>query len=208
MTRTHQIIKIFILLFILLTVRVVGQRDSIYDREEEILDDGKRYRLHNNYLTFGAGYLGSSIRDKEQPLIGFDFVFHIKRMHFQTGFLMSGDEFLSNNNINGHLGFGYRKENENLNLAFFAGPSYNTGVIPPYVDGADTVPPRLFDAIGFYGSASIIKKITYDIGVGGEFIFEVDKEQVYAGLKVVMFFSGAYRGKAKIYNKHVKPVRN
>lgn len=182
-----------------------AQRDtSKYNRLDELIQDGKRYAIHNNYLTAGFGFAYSSVRDLEQSMIGIDYVFHIKRHHFQTGFLMSGKEFLSNNNIQGHLCYGYRIENERKNIAFFGGPSYNTGVLPPVFRTTDTLPARIYDAIGFYASASYIRKITYDIGFGVEGVFEINNIQVFGGIKAILFFSGAYRGKAKIYNKHVK----
>lgn len=182
-----------------------SQKDtSKYNRLDELIQDGKRYAIHNNYLTAGFGFAYSSVRDLEQSMIGIDYVFHIKRHHFQTGFLMSGKEFLSNNNIQGHLCYGYRIEDERKNIAFFGGPSYNTGVLPPVFRTTDTLPARIYDAIGFYASASYVRKITYDIGFGVEGVFEINNIQVFGGIKAILFFSGAYRGKAKIYNKHVK----
>lgn len=182
-----------------------AQRDtSKYDRLEELIHKDKRYAVHNNYLSAGFGFAYSSVRDLEQSTIGIDYVFHIKRNHFQAGFLMSGKEFLSNNNIQGHFCYGYRIEDERKNVAFFGGLSYNTGILPPVYRVADTLPARFYDAAGLYLSASYIKKLSYDIGFGVEGIIEINTVQVFTGIKAVLFFSGAYRGKAKIYNKHVK----
>src|SRR4051812_31200796 len=74
-----------------------------YDRKEEIIYSGKRYRIHNNYMTIGAGILTSSIRTGSQKALGIDLQFHIRRQHFQTGVLMSGPAFGDNNNVQGHL---------------------------------------------------------------------------------------------------------
>ncbi len=182
-------------------------KNDEYDREEEIIHDKKRYRLHNNYLSVGAGYNYSSIREREQATIGVDFNFHIRRQYFQAGILMSGERFLSNNSIQGHLGYGYRKETEKYNFAFYAGPSYNTGIIPPVFREKDTLPARIFDAFGVYANVHYAFKLTYDIGIGFEAFSEFNQEQAYGGIKAIMFFSGSYRGKAKIYNKHVKPKK-
>lgn len=185
-----------------------AQKDtSKYDRLEEVIDLDKRYALHNNYLSAGFGLSYSNVRDKEQSTLGIDYVFHIRREHFQVGFLMSGNEFLSNNNLQGHIGYGYRKENEKYNIAFFGGPSISTGVLPPKYNATDTIPAHFYEAFGFYGSAAYIHKLAYDIGIGLEAIIEVNTTQVFGGVKAVLFFSGAYRGKAKVFNRHVKRRR-
>jgi hypothetical protein len=197
--------KISIIFFLFVSAFNYAQRDtSKYDRLEEIIDNDKRYALHNNYLSVGFGLSASNVRDREQSTLGIDYVFHIKREHFQVGFLMSGDRFLSNNNLQAHACYGYRIENEKHNIAFFGGPSFNTGVLPPKYNETDTIPARFYEAIGLYLSASYIHKLTYDIGIGIEGIFEVNSTQVFGGIKASIFFSGAYRGKSKIYNKHVK----
>ena len=182
-----------------------SQKDtSLYDRKEEIIDNGKRYALHNNYLLAGFGYAGSTIRDQEQATLGIDYVFHIKRQHFQAGVLMSGDEFQSNNNLSGHLCYGYRIENAKSNIAFFAGISQNKGAVPGSIRDGDTIPIYYYRNTGLYANVSYIKKLTYDIGIGLEGIIEINQSQIFGGLKAVLYFSGAYRGKAKIYNKHVR----
>lgn len=186
----------------------MAQRDtSAYDRLEEIIHDKKRYRIHNNYLSIGAGYNASSIREREQATIGIDFNFHIRRTYFQAGILMSGERFMSNNNVQAHFGYGYRKETEKYNFAFYAGPSYNTGIIPPIFREKDTLPPRIFDAFGIYANVQYAFKLTYDIGIGFEAFAEYNKVQTYGGIKTILFFSGSYRGKAKLFNRHVKPKK-
>ncbi len=201
--------KKFLVIFIFFSsLKCFSQKDtSKYDRLEEIIDNDKRYALHNNYLQAGAGFGGSTIRKTEQSSIGIDFVFHIKRQHFQLGFLMSGDKFLANNNLSGHLGYCYRIEDERRNIAFTAGVSQNKGGIAAHLDGTDTIPELLYRNPGIYLSASYIKKLTYDIGIGVELIAELNQTQQFVGIKGVLFFSGAYRGKAKIYNRHVKTKR-
>ncbi len=197
-----------VILLILSSFKSFSQRDtSKYDRLEEIIDNDKRYALHNNYLQAGAGFGGSTIRKGEQSFIGIDYVFHIKRQHFQLGFLMSGDKFLSNNNLSGHFGYCYRIENENRNIAFTLGIAQNKGAIAAHIDGQDTIAELQYRNTGAYLSASYIKKITYDIGIGIELFGELNQTQQFFGIKGVLFFSGAYRGKAKIYNRHVKTRR-
>ena len=173
---------------------VYGQRDSIrakpvYNRKEEIIHDNKRYRVHNNYLTLGGGFLGSSIREDMQLSVNADFQFHIRRQHFQFGGMMSGQKFLSNNNTQVHLGYGIRQEGITRNLAAFAGPTYFTGVT-----GYAGQQPEYYDGWGFYLCGQAAYKFAYDIGVGLELFFETSQKQTLGGLKFFAFFSGAYRG--------------
>jgi len=199
-------LRLLVLIFLIgLSENYTAQKDTArYDRKEEIIDKGKRYRVHNSYLTFGPGFGSSTLRIQEQSIIGIDFIFHIKRQHFSMGVLMSGNKFLSNNNLGAHIGYGYRKETEKYNFAVFAGPSYNEGIIPPSIVGGDTLPPRLYKAFGVYANIHYIYKLTYDMGIGGELFADFNQTQQFGGIKLIVFFSGAYQGKAKIYNKHVR----
>jgi hypothetical protein len=175
------------------------------------LHDGKRYRKYNNYLTGGAGFLTSSLPKKNsQKSINVDYQFHIKRQHFQVGLMMSGNEFTSNNNSEIHFGYGRRKERKTSNLAFFVGPTYFTGVetIEDTIGGATFIKPRFYKGFGAYGSVQAITKFTYDIGIGIELYGEVSAVQRIFGAKIILFFSGAYRGPKKNYNPHVKSENN
>lgn len=179
------------------------QKKPEYFRKEEIIVDNKRYRIHNNYLTFGPGFLSSSIRKTSQKSLGIDFQFHIRRQHFQAGVMMSGETIGSNNNIGAHIGYGLRKETRNRNLAFFVGPSYFTGV-EAIADSVQGTVPRLYDGIGLYGCMQGIYKITYDIGLGAELFGEFSARQSLGGIKLIVFFSSAYVGPKKNYNPNVR----
>jgi len=170
-----------------------------YDRKEEIIYDGKRYRIHNSYLSIGGGFLQSSIRASLQKTLGMDFQFPIRRMHYQVGLMMSGEEFASNNNIQGHVCYGLRKERNRSNLAVFFGPSYSTGV-----EGDATSSPRFYQGFGGYVSIQAVTKFTYDIGFGAELFGEISAKQNILGLKFIAFFSGAYRGGKRNFNPHVR----
>lgn len=173
---------------------------SEYDRKEEIIYDGKRYRIHNSYLNVGAGLMQSSIRTGIQRILGIDFHFPIRRSHFQVGVMMSGESFGSNNNIQGHICYGLRKETEKSNLAIFAGPSYHTGVVGDVASGL----PIFYQNFGIYGGAQAVRKISYDIGLGVELFGDISNRQRIVGLKAIVFFSGAYRGLKKNFNPHVR----
>lgn len=165
------------------------------------------------------------MRANEQKNIGINYHFHIERQYFQMGLMMSGEEFLSNNQVQGHFGYGWRKENGKINFAVFGGVTYLNGVI----GRTDTVGnpfPEYYSGAGLYASAQIITKLSYDIGIGLEAFVESDKIaqvpssynwlrgapvfrksgdlQQIAGFRIILFFSGAYRGLKKNYNPHVR----
>jgi hypothetical protein len=167
------------------------------------LYDGKRYRIHNNYLTAGVGYFGTNLRSDIQRPFGLDFQFHIKTHHFQLGGLISGNDLFGVNNISFHTGYGWRKETTKSNLAIFAGLNYSYGVYP-VLDTANTALPKFYNNIGAYICAQAIKKLTYDIGIGLEFYGEINETQVMGGIKFLLFFSGSYRGVKRNYNPNVK----
>ncbi len=173
-----------------------------YDRKEEIINNGKRYRIHNNYLTFGGGFLSSSIRTQSQKALGIDFQFHIRRQHFQAGFMMSGHEFRANNNIQGHVGYGYRKETKKYNIAAFAGPDFYTGVLA--IEDTAGIQAFLYRGVGAYFCLQGVAKLAYDFGFGAEIFGDFSGQQNIFGFKLIAYFSGAYRGPKKNYNPHVR----
>lgn len=171
-----------------------------YDRKEEIIYQGKRYRIHNSYLTAGPGFLQSNIRSKLQKTIAMDFQFPIRRHHFQIGVMMSGEEFASNNHIQGHICYGLRAEKNKNNLALYLGPSFATGVEGQVSTGN----PIFYNGFGGYLSIQAVMKISYDIGIGAELFGELSSRQKIIGLKLVAFFSGAYRGPKRNFNPNVR----
>jgi hypothetical protein len=199
-----------------------------YDRKEEILYAGKRYRLYNNYITAGGGFMSSSIRDKEQKNIAINYHFHLRREYFQAGLMMSGEDFLSNNQVQGHFGYGWRKETSKINLGVYGGLTYLNGVIGR-TDTVGNPYPEYYSGAGLYLSAQIVTKLSYDIGIGLEAFVESDKMaqvpsnyrwyegapvfkksgsyQQVAGFRLILFFSGAYRGLKRNYNPNVRSER-
>ena len=171
-----------------------------YDRKEEIIYQGKRYRIHNSYLTAGPGFLQSNIRSKLQKTIGIDYQFPIRRLNFQAGVMMSGEEFASNNHIQGHICYGIRDEKNKNNLALYFGPSYATGV----EGSANTGNPEFYQGFGGYLCIQAVMKFSYDMGLGAELFGELSNRQKIVGLKLVAFFSGAYRGPKRNFNPNVR----
>jgi hypothetical protein len=115
---------------------------------------------------------------------------------------MSGTELFSNNHIQGHVGYGVRRETKTSNLAAFLGPAYNTGVTG--TPGSD---PEFYQGIGAYGCLQAVVKLSYDIGIGLELFDELSARQNIFGFKIIAFFSGAYRGVKRNYNPNVRSER-
>ncbi len=201
---------IYILFFFSSALSLLGQKkDSLkpampdYFRKEEIIVNSKRYRIHNNYLSFGPGFLYNSLQNQSQRAIGIDFQFHVRRQHFQFGLMMSGPNFSSNNDVEAKIGYGYRKETKSANLAAFAGANYYTGVLTVQ-DSAGVILPEFYSGIGGYACVQAVKKLAYDFGLGAELFAEVSGRRRIFGLKIIAFFSGAYRGPKKGYNPNVR----
>lgn len=173
-----------------------------YFAKEELIFAKKRYRIHNNYLTIGPGLLSASSRSQLQKNIGVDFQFHVRLQHFQAGVLMSGDEFNSNNHLQGHVGYGIRKESQFRNFAFFAGPCFASGVLTR--SDSTGKRPVFYQSFGAYISAQAVAKITYDFGLGFELFGEAIVDQSMIGLRVIAFFSSAYVGPKKNINPNVR----
>jgi hypothetical protein len=175
------------------------KKEETYYKKEEIVHDGKLYRVHNNYLTAGAGFMTSDIRDQVQKTIGVDFQFPIQKLHFQAGVLMSGDAFTSNNTVQAHICYGLRKENERTNIAAFIGPSLFTGV-----QGDASGDPEFYQGVGGYVSFQVVAKVKYDVGVGAELFGEINYAQRVLGIRFIVFFSSAFKGPKKNYNPNVR----
>lgn len=171
-----------------------------YNRKEEMIYDGKRYRIHNCYVSGGGGFSKSTIRNIAQKNVGIDFQFPIRHLHFQTGVMASGDAFGSDNNRQLHVGYGLRRETRLNNLAAYVGPTYFLGVRGDTTTG----PPINYQGFGGYLCIQAVTKLTYDIGLGIELFTELSGTQSIFGFKIIAFFSGAYRGPKKNFNPNVR----
>ena len=177
-------------------------KKEVYDNKEEILHRLKRYRLHNNYLTFGGGFMSNSRFSQSQKHVAADFVFHVREQHYSFGVMMSGYDYFSNNQVQMHGCYVKRFETATYNLAFFGGPSYHTGV-QTYTDSTG-IKPLYYNGVGLYFGASAVTKLAYDIGIGMEVFGDVSLGTRMFGFRLVAFFSGAYRGPKQNFNPHVR----
>lgn len=171
-----------------------------YDKKEEIIFQNKRYRIHNNYLTFGRGLLASTIQLSGQAAYGADYHFHIRRHYMLAGALLSGESLFAANDAQLHVCYGIREEKNFTNVSLFGGPSLFTGVAgTPGVTAA-----KVYTGVGVYACFEAVFKIRYDIGLGFDVFAELSAKRNMGGLKVILYFSGAYMGKKGNYNPHVR----
>jgi hypothetical protein len=157
--------------------------------------DNKKFQYYNNWLTIGGGGQQNLSYKRELGFAGgLDFNFHIKKNYFQAGTLLSGERFGSYNNYQLHLGYGKRFEDKDYHFAAFLGVSYSTGNQITMLDSTKYVK-RTFNQPGLYIQGEIIKKITYDVGMGASLFIDWNQEQSMIGLRFILYFSGAYTGK-------------
>jgi hypothetical protein len=185
-------------------VRKPGKDTMPYNRKEEILYNGMRFRKYNSYLTFGGSFAYSNVRSYLQKGINVDFQFHLQRQYFQVGFLMSGNEFLSNNNIQGHVCYGLRRERNKTNFAVFLGPSYSYFVTGKNDSTGKNTIAVINNVLGGYLCLQGIYKFKYDVGIGLELFADISPLQTMLGGRLVIYFSGAYRG----IKRGVKPKKS
>lgn len=171
-----------------------AQSDSTsFNIKEEIAYDGKRYRVHNSWLSVGAGPGYNTKWPKDEKNIGVDFSFFIKQHHFRAGGYMSGRDFTLTNNYNFHICYGLRKEAEKYNLSAFIGPA-TSYFRRPLSDSINFNLGTVYNEFGVHLSVEAIYKIKYDVGFGGQIFCDYNQVQMVYGVRLVAYFSGAYRG--------------
>jgi len=197
---------IFIFVFCVFFIDCVfAQSDSIsFNIKEEVAFDGKRYRVHNSWLSFGAGPNYNTKWPKDEKNIGADFSFFIKQHYFRLGGFISGTDFTISNNYSIHLCYGLRKETNKYNLSAFVGPS--SSYFRRQLSDSTTHNLRtVYNELGAHICLEAIYKIKYDIGLGGQIFCDYNRVQMIYGVRLIAYFSGAYRGikygRAPVKNK-------
>jgi len=187
------------LLFIFATVILFGnlciaQSDTAkFNLKKEIVYDGKRYRVHNSWLSIGAGANYNTKWPKDEKNLSADFSLFIKENYFRLGGFLSGTDFTSANNYSFHLCYGLRKETEKYNLSAFIGPS-TSYFRRPLSDSINHNLSKVYNEIGGYAVIEAIYKLKYDVGVGGQIFCDYNRVQMVYGVRLIVYFSGAYRG--------------
>lgn len=157
--------------------------------------DNKKFQYYNNWLTGGAGWQQNLTYKRELGFAGgIDFNFHFKHNYFQSGVMVSGLRLSSYNNYQLHLGYGKRFEDKDYQFSAFIGASYSIGTQVTQIDSIKYVR-KNYSQPGIYLQGEIVKKITYDVGAGFSMFADWNKEQSMIGLRIILYFSGAYIGK-------------
>jgi|GEM_PF-686960 len=174
-----------------------------FDKKKEIVLQNKRYRIYNNYVDFGLGKCYNSGWQDLQQVLGMDYNFHVKRNHFQAGFLLAGSGFRDNNCVQLHAGWGYRLERCNYHWAAYGGISYSDGykLQRGTPQNVDTVYKYSFTAVGGYANVQFYYKLKFDYGIGASAFIDANSKQILTGLRIELFLSGAYKGFKKINYK-------
>jgi hypothetical protein len=180
-----------------------AQGNKDYDRKKEIVIEGNRYRIYNNYLTIGAGYGVNSYTRDYQFNLGGDFNFHIMKQNFQMGGFLAGQSFGNYNNIQGHFAYGKRFEQKDFNLAGYFGISYSS-MNRSFEDDTLGVVFRYIQRPGFHACVQGTYKFKYDLGIGLAVFADVNNAQRVYGLRLELFLSGAYKGK-RLKKESVEP---
>lgn len=168
-----------------------------YDRKREIRLDGKKYRIYNNYVTFGIGKGYNTVWSRFFHATAADFHFHIRKTYFQTGGYLQGRNFYDRQQIQLHLAPGYRRESYQYFWAAYGGFSYSNGYYPVSLQnaaGTDTVIYDLMSEPGLYAAIHAFYKLRFDYGIGLTLFGDINKRQSMVGARIELFFSGAYRG--------------
>lgn len=163
--------------------------------------ENKKFQYYNNWLSFGGGVQQNLTYKRPLGFVGnVDFNFHIKSTYLQVGALITGKSFANYNNYQLHLGYVKRFEDKDYHFAAAAGATYSTGFQIETIDDSTTTN-RYYSQPGFYLQGEVIKKITYDVGMGFCLFGDWNKEQNMMGLRFTLYFSGAYVGKRNKWNE-------
>lgn len=171
-----------------------AQSDTIkFNPKKEIIYDGKRYRVYNNWLSVGAGAGYNTKWPKDEKNSAADFSFHVKERYLRIGGLMSGTDFTASNNFSFHLCYGYRKEGDKYNLSAFVGPS-TSYFRRTLSDSLNYNLAKVYNEIGGYAVIEAVYKVKYDVGIGGQIFCDYNRVQMIYGVRLIAYFSSAYRG--------------
>lgn len=180
-----------LILLVLSSSSVFAQQTATEKRDEKTKErnfDGKRYKMHNNYLNFGIGY-GRTFDGRQSTPVGFGYNFHAGKLFFQAGYNRSEMPTLwgsyTQNFVNDlHFAYCIRKENKVFNIAYVMGVGRVWGL-------KDNHP---YGNIAGYAEAQIIRKLFYDVGAGLCLYVNYNRSYPMAGIRLDIFLSSAYQG--------------
>ncbi|MFY9309205.1 MAG: hypothetical protein WAQ28_09195 [Bacteroidia bacterium] len=176
------------------------KKESVKKKKSTPLDssfvvDNNKFQYYNNWLSFGGGVQQNLTYGRTLGFAGgVDLNFHIKKHYLQVGALITGKRFASYNNYQLHLGYARRFEDKDYHFGAAMGVSYSWGFQVEPLDSVKTYN-RYYSEPGLYIQGEVIKKVTYDVGLGACLFADWNREQSMMGLRFTLYFSGAYTGK-------------
>lgn len=200
--------KIFISIFFLLSFLIVQGQGvtprstkplSKWDRKfREIRVGDKIYQTGSNWVTAGIGPGYSTTLQENQINMAIAYHFRYKPIYFKAGYHYTDKTFFLNKRLE-NISFqndaiaaiGIRYERNHFNFAFFIGPSLAFGSIerPNNSKIGDA-----YYALGVVPEVQLTYKVFYDIGLGTSLYGSFNKQHQCVGLRIHLYFSGAYRG--------------
>ena len=184
---------IFILFIFFCNIYFAQSDTAKFNPKKEIIYDGKRYRVYNSWLSVGVGVNYNTKWPKDEKNSAVDFSFNAKQHYFRLGGFMSGTDFTAANNYSFHACYGIRKEKEKYNLSAFIGPS-TSYFRRPLSDSTNYNLAQVYNAVGGFAAVEAIYKFKYDVGLGGQVFCDYNQVQMVYGARLIVYFSGAYRG--------------
>jgi hypothetical protein len=172
---------------------------SKWDRRfPEIKVGDKIYQTGSNWMTVGMGPGISTTLEEQQFNMAIAYHFRYKPIYFKIGYHYTDDQFFMKDRLR-NISFqndivgaaGIRIEERYVNLAFFIGPTLAFGTLhrpenPNISDG--------YYALGVMPELQATFKMFYDVGIGTSFYGSFNNKHQCIGLRLHVYFSGAYRG--------------
>jgi hypothetical protein len=162
------------------------------ERDLERNIQGDRFRIYNNYVSFGAGIAQTFAAPTKRSIpFAFNYNFGIRKQFFQIGYMRSEPPPVlwgnyTENFLNDlHVAYSIRRETKALNIAYIGGLSYAWGL-------SKNTP---YSSPGLYVEGQAIRKVAYDLGIGFAIFASYNPKFSCAGLRLEFFFSSAYKGK-------------
>lgn len=178
--------------------RSTTPKDKWDRRFPEIKIGDKIYQTGSNYLTVGFGPAYSTTLERQELSMALAYHIRYKPIYFKFGYHYSDDQFFLSNrllNISYHndiiAAAGFRYELDHFNLAFFIGPSLAFGRTE---DPENSLVGYGYLGLGAVPELQLTYKFFYDIGIGTSIYGSFNKHYQAVGLRIHVYFSGAYRG--------------
>ncbi len=194
------IVKKYFFLTLLISLAINIRLQAQFTREDTVINN-KIYKPYSNYLLFSVGK-SYNIKNSEVETSGeLGYVIRIVDQFFQVGYHMSSDLYFLNRSFQKlndiYLMYGLRKENSRRNMDVFLGISYAYGSYYWETDSLGEKWYKGFSVPGIRISADYEWKIYYDIGIGLNGYAEWNQYYPIVGIKINVYFSGAFRGEIK-----------